>query len=197
MHRLRCFILPHISCIIRYHISCFFFPICLSVCCSDWAISILSSRSLIYPYLFSLLFIASRLLFVLETELSVLWFIFTVSSSLLQCSALILTVVQLAFLLPPFWTRLVSSISLFVLSGGLLLLFKLRLILLSLLLLDFLCLCELRRNSYLLWSWKGCFCVGTSLCGLCVSSVFGPQRAGFDKEASHAFPLGLRLLSLW
>ena len=65
----------------------FFFFICLSVCSSVLVICIvLSSRSLIHSSVsFSLLFIASRLVFISAIELSIFyWFMFIVSSSLLQ-----------------------------------------------------------------------------------------------------------------
>ena len=68
MHRLAHFILSHMSYML------FIFFICLSVCCSDCVISIiLSSRSLIHSSMsFSLLFIASRLVFISAIELSIL-----------------------------------------------------------------------------------------------------------------------------
>ena len=80
---------------LHYHIDlacCFHFFSHLSVCCSDCVISItLSSRSLIhFSASFSLLFIAFRLVFILAVELSNFdWFLFIISSSLLQWSAFI------------------------------------------------------------------------------------------------------------
>ena len=56
---------------------------------------------------FSQLFIGSRLLFILEIELSIFdWLIFIVSSSLLQWSVFLSIIfIPLMFLLSPFWTR--------------------------------------------------------------------------------------------
>ena len=69
-------------------IYCFFFHTCLSVCHSDWMISIiLFSRSLICSALFSLIFMVFNLSFISAVELlNFDWLLFTVSSSLLQWS---------------------------------------------------------------------------------------------------------------
>ena len=61
------------------HLRCFkFFFICLTVCCSDWVISIiLSSRWLTHSSVsLSWLFIASRLVFISAVELSIFFNIF-------------------------------------------------------------------------------------------------------------------------
>ena len=65
-----------------------FFKICLSVCCSDWTVSIiLSSRSFIHSALFSLIAIAFSLVFISALGLSNFdWFLYIISSSLLQWS---------------------------------------------------------------------------------------------------------------
>ena len=80
MCRLSSFISSHRSCILLS------FLFHLSFCCSDWMIStILSSRLLIHPWLF----VASRLVFILTSELSIFdWFIFIVSSYLLTVSCI-------------------------------------------------------------------------------------------------------------
>ena len=92
----------HALCCLIDLLSCFhFFFICLSVCCSDWVISIiLLSRSLIHSFaLFSLVFIASRL-FILAIELSSFdWFIFIVFAYIICVS---INLNSLVFLLSPF-----------------------------------------------------------------------------------------------
>ena len=87
MHKLAHFILSYISHMLLSFLFFFFFN--LSFCCPDWVISIiLSSRSLIpSSVLFSLLFIASRLVFISAICLFLIgfdWFTFMVSGSLLQ-----------------------------------------------------------------------------------------------------------------
>ena len=67
MSMLGCFVFSHKS----YMLLSFFY---MSFCCSDWVISIiLSSRSLMHSSVsFSLLFFASRVLFISEIELPIL-----------------------------------------------------------------------------------------------------------------------------
>ena len=84
------YIIPYTS-----YVAFIFFFTCLYMWCSDWMIFvILSSRSLIHSSVsFSLLFIASGLVFILPIELSNFgWFVFIVSKSLLQQSAFLLII---------------------------------------------------------------------------------------------------------
>lgn len=66
MHRLACVVLSHGS-----HTLLLFFPLSLSVSCFDWVFSIiLTFRPLIHSMSFTLLLIASTLVFISATELS-------------------------------------------------------------------------------------------------------------------------------
>ena len=94
-------------------ICCFhFFFSLVFICCYDWVISItLSSRSLTCSSVsFNVIFIASRLVYILTVESSNFnWFLFIVSSSLLKWSAFLLVIFLTSFstfiALPPFWTE--------------------------------------------------------------------------------------------
>ena len=180
MHRLACFIYYPLDLVHCFH---------LSVCCSDWTVSIiLSSRSLSF---FSIFFLLCHLVWYsllldwfLSWQLNGLILIGTprlshtrlVSSSLSQLSAFLLIILLNSFNI--FITsclnwgpgRLVSSVSFFVLSGYLSCSFHWEQFLCFSILLNFLCLCEFRRKSYLLWSWKVVF-LWEYPCVDCVSPV--------------------------
>ena len=141
--------------------------ICLPVWYFEWLVSIiLSSGSPIHSSVsFSLLFLASKLVFILVVQFSNFHqFIFIVSITLSQWSALLSVIFLnffLTFLSPHFWTWSVvdwwglfhylffQGISLVLSTGSrlfcLFILFK------------FFCLYEFRRNSYLFWFWRSVF----------------------------------------
>lgn len=147
-----------------YLMCCFLSLHFLSVCHSDWVTPIiLSSRSTFFhsSLLFSLLFIASRLVFISPIELSNFdWFFFTLSSSLLQWSAFPSDASfsnPSAFLLSSFLNlgsnSVVKSISLFVLSWNFSCSFNWNGSSAFSFHLNFLCLCEF-RSSYLVGVWR-------------------------------------------
>ena len=144
-----CFILSHKS---RMLLSFVF--ICLSVCCSDWVISIiLFSRSLTCSsVLLSLVFTASRLVFISAMELSNFdWFLFIVSSFLLEWSAFLLKIfISFSIFITSFLSslscRLVRSVSLFTLLWDFSCSFNWEWFLWFFILLHFLCLYNFRRK---------------------------------------------------
>lgn len=100
----------------------FFFFSCLSVYCSDWRSQLFYLPDHLFIFLCHL--VGYLLLFVLEIELHIFdWFVFIVSSSLLQLSALIAIIflnsvdIFITTFINSGFGREVSSVSLFVLSG--------------------------------------------------------------------------------
>ena len=185
MHRLAHFILSH-----KFHISCFFL-ICLPICYSEWVISILlSSRSLTHSsVLFSFLLVVFSLVFILAAVFSNSdWLLFIVPGFLLQWS----TFLSIAFLNPfsifitLFWTQgLVDWKGLFhCFFQGIFLFFYWGTS--SPLFFLYFSDSELRKNSYLLWSWRAIFIWE---CRLHESNSFG-ARAVIGMDACHVFSLG-------
>ena len=135
---------------------CVHFFIWLSVCCSDWVISIiLSSKSRIYPCaLFILLFTTFSSAFMSANEFSnfswLLLLLASFYSNLHLCWQSF--IIPSVFSLPPFWTRcLLDWRGLFhclFLQGNSLGLFNREWFLYFFILLVFLLLCDFRRSNY-------------------------------------------------